>query len=97
METLIHADIFFFITSIAVGVLTIALCVLAYFAYRALSTINEIGELVRDETVRIKDDIDGARATIKKNADVFGTIIGAVARSGFGTKATKRTKTKKNS
>ena len=95
METLLKADIFFFIASIGVILFTIALLVVVYYSVRLLQTISEISEMVRDEGKLIKDDIDSARDTIKANAEVVGTIIGAVAKSGLGKKATKRSSSKK--
>lgn len=92
METLIHADIFFFITSIAVAVVTIALCIVAYFAYKAFRVLKEIGEVVRDEARLIKEDIDGARDTIRTNTKVISTIIKAVAGTGSKKKTTEREK-----
>ncbi|MEX0652309.1 MAG: hypothetical protein WD509_03215 [Candidatus Paceibacterota bacterium] len=93
METLIQADIFFFITSIAVVVITVALCIVAYFAFRAFRVLKEIGEIVRDEAKLIKEDIDGARNTIRTNTKVINTIIKSVA--GVGSKKKKTTRTEK--
>ncbi|NQV93372.1 hypothetical protein HQ403_02635 [Candidatus Kaiserbacteria bacterium] len=94
METLIHADIFFFITSIAVVVVTIALCIVTYFAFKAFRVLKEIGEIVRDEAKLIKEDIDGARNTIRTNTKVINTIIKSVA--GMGSKKKKTSSTERN-
>lgn len=93
MEAFMKADIFFFITSIATVAFTLALLVVLYYVLKLVRVFTEISEIVRDEAQLIKDDIDGARDTIRTNAEVVGTIIGAFVQKG-AKKATSRTKTK---
>jgi len=93
VETILKADIFFFVTTIAVVAITLGMLVVGYFCIRLLRTLNEVSEVVRDEAKLIKSDIDGARATIRSNAEIVGTIIGAVARGGASAKRkSKKTK-----
>lgn len=94
METVMKADIFFFITTIAVVLFTAVLITVLYFVLKLVRVFTEISEIVRDEAQLIKDDIDGARDTIRSNAEVVGTIIGAFVHKG-AKKATSRTKSNK--
>ena len=81
MDTFLKADIFFVITTFAVVILTLVVLVLLYFAFKLVRVLTQISEVVRDEAKLIKEDIDGARGTIRANAEVVGTVIGAFARS----------------
>jgi hypothetical protein len=91
METVLKADIFFFVTTIAVVAITFVVIVALYYCIKLMRTLADISALVRDEAELIKNDFDSARDTIKANAEVVGTIIGAVARGGKA----KNTKYKK--
>jgi len=93
METIFKADIFFFVTTVMVVIFTGVLVTAIYFSIKLIRVLTEISELVRDEAELIKNDIDGARDTIKAKAEVVGAIIGAVARSGKA--KTTKSKTKK--
>lgn len=48
MENLIHADIFFFITSVAVVVLTILVIIALIYFIKILKNVKDISETVRD-------------------------------------------------
>lgn len=66
MNTLIHADVFFFVTTVAVivvgAVSTIALIYLASI----LSDIKEVTRQVKEETILFREDIKGLRSDIMK-------------------------------
>jgi cell division protein FtsL len=49
METLIHADIFFFITSIAVILLTVALLFIFWHLYKLSRTLRTLAEKIENE------------------------------------------------
>jgi|YelNatPaOPRAMG01_1025707.scaffolds.fasta_scaffold14155_1 5-bromo-4-chloroindolyl phosphate hydrolysis protein len=65
MDTLIHADIFFFITTIAVIVISIILGVVLYYLVKILKNVRDITESVKEETNLIRKDIQDARENIK--------------------------------
>jgi hypothetical protein len=66
MDTLIHADIFFFVTTIAVVVVAIALTVALIYLAKVLSDLRDITRQVKEETVLFREDIKGLRGDIKK-------------------------------
>jgi hypothetical protein len=66
MDTLIHADIFFFVTTIAVVVVGIALTVALIYLAKVLSDVKEITQQVKEETVLFREDIKGLRSDVKK-------------------------------
>jgi type II secretory pathway pseudopilin PulG len=65
MDTLIHADIFFFITTIAVAIVTVALVVVAFYLVGFLRRARDIAENVKQEAVLLREDIHGARTRVK--------------------------------
>jgi len=78
MDTLIHADIFFFITSIAVILLTILLCVILFYVAKIARNLASLSETVRDEGESLIADIEEIRLNMKEkveNASAFGGFV----------------------
>ncbi len=65
MDTLIHADIFFFVTTIAVVVVTIALTVLIVYLVKVFRNVRRITDVVREETILLRRDIGDLRNEIR--------------------------------
>jgi hypothetical protein len=65
MDTLIHADIFFFVTTVAVIVVGIALTVALIYLANVLSDIKEITKQVKEETILFREDIRDLRSDVK--------------------------------
>jgi hypothetical protein len=66
MDTLIHADVFFFVTTIVVVVVGIALTIALIYLAKVLSDIKTITKQVKEETMLFRDDIAELRGDIKK-------------------------------
>jgi hypothetical protein len=66
MNTLIHADIFFFVTTIVVVVIGIALTIALVYLAKVLSDIKIVTQQVKEETILFRDDIAELRGDIKK-------------------------------
>ena len=67
MDTsLIHADVFFFVTTIAVVFVAILLVAALIYLIMILNRIKSIAEQVRDETILFRQDIHGLRESIQK-------------------------------
>ena len=62
MQTLIHADIFFFITSIVVILIGIGGIIAIIFIILILKNLYRLSETVRDEAGHIAEDIEELRA-----------------------------------
>jgi hypothetical protein len=75
MDTLIHADIFFFITTIAVVVGAILVSVILIYLIMIFRDLKSISSTVKQETELIAMDIDEAREHIKKQGADFGSIF----------------------
>lgn len=81
MNDFIKQDIFFFITSIAVVVLTVLVGVLLVYFIRISRNIHHISDKVRAETDVISEELGELRRNIRKEgvrikhfAKFFGTI-----------------------
>jgi hypothetical protein len=66
MNTLIHADIFFFVTTIVVIVVGIAFTIALIYLAKVLSDVKEITQQVKEETMLVREDIKGLRSDVKK-------------------------------
>ncbi|HEX4104258.1 MAG TPA: hypothetical protein VHZ04_02145 [Candidatus Paceibacterota bacterium] len=66
MDTLIHADIFFFVTTIAVVLVTIALIIALIYLIRVLRQVEEIGKEIKAETVLVREDIKELRDNVRR-------------------------------
>jgi len=61
MQTLIHADIFFFISSIATVIIAIGLIIALIFVIMILKNLHQLSETVKTEAGHIAEDLDNLR------------------------------------
>lgn len=66
MSNLIHADIFFFITSIAVVILTILLLIAVYFSFRIFKKTESFVDDIKREGQKVISDVDDLRNAIRE-------------------------------
>lgn len=75
METLAKADIFFFITAIAVVILSAAFAVVLVYIIRILKRVDEISERVKKESDAVMDEVASFRQNLKEEGLNFNRII----------------------
>jgi hypothetical protein len=66
MDTLMHADIFFFVTTIAVVVIALCFIVALFYVIAILNRIKTIAEMVREEATLFREDVHDLREAVKK-------------------------------
>ncbi|OHA19897.1 MAG: hypothetical protein A2836_00035 [Candidatus Taylorbacteria bacterium RIFCSPHIGHO2_01_FULL_45_63] len=66
MNTLIHADIFFFVATIAVVIFAIGMLFFFYYVLRIMASINRIAQLLRVGADKVASDIGALRDAIKE-------------------------------
>lgn len=89
MDTIIHADIFFFVSTIALVVITLGLIVALVYIIKILRTISNVSEKVKDESDEILADIKNLRGTIKRQG--FGLRnVTELIKMVFGRKKSKK-------
>jgi len=74
MANIIHADIFFFVTTIAVVALSIALLIALFYIIRILRTMKEVSDLIKIESQHVAGDVEQLRATIKNSGFSMGSV-----------------------
>jgi hypothetical protein len=65
MATLIHADIFFFVTTVAVVVVGGALTVLIVYLVKVLRNVRDITDAIKEETILVRRDIGDLRNEVR--------------------------------
>jgi len=75
MESLIHADIFFFITTIIVVILGILFAVILFYIAKILADIREISRIARSESGDIAEDIKHIRQEVNDELQSGSSII----------------------
>ena len=80
MDTLIHADIFFFVTTIAVVVTGAALTVVLIYLAKVLSDIKKITAQVHEETVLFRDDLHSLRVEVRRDGFKLRHVMEFLAR-----------------
>jgi hypothetical protein len=78
MESVLTSDIFFFITSISVMLLTLVALVILYYGVKIIRHISYIAQKIRNESDNISKDIEDLRTTIKKSGTQVGGVISSV-------------------
>lgn len=89
MESIAKSDIFFFITTIAVIVITLFVVLLAVYAVRIMSDVKFISKKVKEESVEFLEDAKEMRQEIRDK----GTSLLGILSLIFGSK--KKNKRKK--
>ena len=67
MDTLIQADIFFFITSIAVVVLTILVIIILFYVIQILVNFKAISKILRNGAENAEESLEAIAQVIAKN------------------------------
>ncbi len=66
MDTLIHADIFFFVTTIAVVVVAAAFTVVLVYLAKVLRDVKDITAEFKKETMLLREDLDMLRHDVRR-------------------------------
>lgn len=90
MDSLMQADIFFFITSIAVVIGGLLISIILIYGILIFRDLLAISNKVKHETELIAMDIDEAREAIKKQGTKFSTILGFLSAIFNRAKKTKK-------
>ena len=61
METVLKADIFFFVTTIAIILLTIGGIIIIVYLWKIVRDIKDVSEILKEQTHKVSDDIDEMR------------------------------------
>jgi len=81
MEEILKADIFFFISSIFVVIISVVLLIALYYLIKILRDVKEISKNVNNESRLIIEDIDNVRRGIKNKGRQVGSFISKIVSS----------------
>lgn len=99
MDEVLHANIFFFITGIAVIVFTALLCVALFHGIKVLKTLRRIMDRIESETEVIAEDMQSVRAYFSEDGLLRRLIVKLMGSSRGGdterSGKTRRTEKKK--
>jgi uncharacterized membrane protein YhiD involved in acid resistance len=89
MNPFIQMDIFFVIAAIGFVVLAILAAIIMMYVITLLRTLNRVALNVEEEAQSLKEDLDAARASVKRGG------VGLLSLFGFAGKAGTRLMKKK--
>lgn len=94
MQELIKADIFFFITAIAVVLIAIGIGVALFYIVRILRNIRDVTERVDEGSKVLVEGLSELRSTIKREGFVWGHVFGFLKKQSglFGRKTSGKRK-----
>jgi uncharacterized protein YoxC len=93
MDTLIHADVFFFVTTIVVVIVGVAFTIVLIYLASALRSLRNVIDEVKEEAVLVREDIHGLRDQVQKDGWKVKYLIEAV-QSIFKIKKARSSKNK---
>lgn len=64
-DSIIHADIFFFISTIALVGISIGICIALYYLIKILRNVREFSDIVKAEGSEIVADVRKARLALR--------------------------------
>lgn len=76
MNNLVHADIFFFITTCAVVAITIILVFVLIYVVLVAKNIHYVIKKIKEESDHISEDIAHARMKIKEQGTKIASLMG---------------------
>ena len=95
MDNILKADIFFFITAVAVIVLSVFLVVVFLYTIRILRDIKHISSMAKEESDIISEELSELRKNIKKGGAKLKYFLSFFDKIYRGNKKTKQ-KPKRN-
>lgn len=78
MEAVAKSEIFFFITSICIVLVTLVILVSGVYLVKIAADIKIITKRVKEETTEVMDDLKSARESLKDKGRSLGSILAAI-------------------
>jgi hypothetical protein len=90
METLIHADVFFFVSTIALLVVVFFLAIVLAYVVTILKDVKHVTRKIREESDEVIEDLQLLRSHIKNEGFKIVTLGGFLTRFFNRKKRTKK-------
>lgn len=75
MESIIHADIFFFVTTAVVLVLGVLFIIALAYAIKVFRDISDLTSVLKEEGSAIASDVRELRGSLKREGVRFGSLL----------------------
>ncbi len=95
MDSLLKADIFFVVATVAVFIVTGVAIWITVYVVRILRNVENISDTVKKETKKFSQDVDGVREHVKQNGAVPRFLMRWIGRAS-GTRPERTRKSPKN-
>lgn len=82
LDTLAKSDLFFFLTGLAVIIVTLLVLIALVYIIKILRDVEDITDNVREESEEIIEDIHNTRTSIKKGVKKSGKKIKSLIHPG---------------
>lgn len=89
MNDLLHADIFFFVSTIMLSAISIAFIIAIIYVLKILKEIRSLAAFLRGEAEKIAGDIENARQKVRGGAAYMSGLLTLLA-GFFGKSAPKK-------
>jgi uncharacterized membrane protein len=89
MESIIHADIFFLVSTVALILISIGIIIALIYIIKILRTVSKVSDKVKEESTEIIDDLKHLRGNIKQEGFRFRSVKSFLSKL-FGRKASKK-------
>ena len=92
MNDILMTNIFFTITAVSSIITTIAVIIVTVYVVRFVKKVNEVTQVVKDETVKVVGDVEEVRSVVRQHINVAknvasATFIKTLVEKGMGLKA----------
>lgn len=77
MNDFIKMDIFFFVSTIAVAVVTLLIILILIRIYRILGHVEAMSKMISDEGVLLRKDISEFRTKVREEGIRFSGVLGS--------------------
>ncbi len=94
MDSLLKADIFFFVTTVVVVVIAVFVVILLVYLVKIVRLVRDMSERVKREADAITNDVSQVREGLKKG-DITAEDVGGYVKDFFTTRKGRKSKTKK--
>lgn len=78
MEAIAKSEVFFFITTICIVLVTLIIVVAGVYLVKIVSDIKVISKRIKEETAEVMDDLKSARESLKDRGRSLGSILAAI-------------------
>ncbi len=76
MEQLVHADIFFFVTTIAIVILSLAALIALVYLIIILRNLKDFSKRAKEEGMAVLDDVTSVRHFVKEKSHTIASLFG---------------------